>query len=130
MKFRVTSPTFIICPDCQGTTKVIAGYIYDTDDLACNCMKFDDYEDDEPTEKGEPMPENPNQGNLFDENPEYVINPDEDDMTKEEVREYLKGLKWPELLKVAKRNEVKKPQGADRAELERLIIEAVFYDEQ
>ncbi len=40
MQFRVSSKTHIICTGCQGDTLVTPDFVYNTDDLTCNCDVF------------------------------------------------------------------------------------------
>ena len=39
MKFRVTGVVDIMCNGCGGTTRAVPKKIYDTNDLACNCVE-------------------------------------------------------------------------------------------
>jgi len=38
MRFEVSSNSDVKCVGCGGLTRVVTGKIYNTDDLACNCI--------------------------------------------------------------------------------------------
>lgn len=91
-----------------------------------------DGETQEPEQNGAATDEKqtkPVQTEMFVEPPENVINPNDSDMSEDDVRKYLKGLGWQELLEAAKNNEVIKPPKAKREELEELIIQKVFHEQ-
>jgi len=143
MKFSVNMVNNIICEGCGGTTRVAPSKVYNTDDLTCNCADTigDEFPlevilaavkviDEQPSieDKKEVKPrEHPNQKKFFEDDPEHVVNPDEV-MEESEVREYLEGLKWQELLTAAKNNGVTKPPSTKADGLIELIIAKVFHE--
>lgn len=133
MKFSVTGLSDIVCDGCGGTTRVAPNKTYNTDDLTCNCnvgviSDNSTIVNSTPDDEAESTPrENPNQLKMFNESPEHVVNPDEA-MEEPEVRKYLEGLQWQELLTAGKNNDVTKPPSADREELIKLIIAKVFHE--
>ena len=157
MRFRVTQRTVIVCTVCEGQTVVSPenNYVYDTRDLTCNCdaEPIEEAEPirqqqelfDEPREpdvevdnshlgRGSWTPDNENQAIMEFEEPleqdDIPAMVEESEMNRAETADYLKSLKWNELLKAGSNNGITKPNGAKRDDYEIIILDHVFGKER